>query len=78
MGILVAHCAKVRGAKQIISIDCVDYRLDRVKAVRSLDWKPETCLKLNEELLLREHRHSRSSSSAAPAAVCLQQCGMHS
>ena len=33
MGLLTAHLAKVRGAKQIISIDCVDYRLDRVKQV---------------------------------------------
>jgi threonine dehydrogenase-like Zn-dependent dehydrogenase len=31
VGLLTAHLAKVRGAKQIISIDCVDYRLDRVK-----------------------------------------------
>ena len=34
VGLLTAHLAKVRGAKQIISIDCVDYRLDRVKQVR--------------------------------------------
>ena len=33
VGILVAHCAKVRDAKQIISIDCVGYRLDRVQQV---------------------------------------------
>jgi hypothetical protein len=33
VGLLTAHLAKVRGAKQIISIDCVDYRLDRVKQV---------------------------------------------
>ena len=33
VGLLTAHLAKIRGAKQIISIDCVDYRLDRVKQV---------------------------------------------
>jgi hypothetical protein len=43
VGLLTAHLAKVRGAKQIISIDCVDYRLDRVKQVGSIVRSSHVC-----------------------------------